>query len=86
MILGMKENDLRRRLALAEGFVILLLITITILIFYVHSLSSQLDEVEVKTEELEQSIDENSSHISDLETSVEESDTQINEIKDKLNL
>ncbi|MCI6671124.1 MAG: hypothetical protein MSG77_01035 [Prevotella sp.] len=86
MILGMKENDLRIRLALAEGFIILLLIAITILAFYVHSLSSHLDEVEMKVEELEQTVEENSSQISDLETSVEENESQINEIKDELNL
>ena len=52
----------------------------------VSSLSSRLDEVEVKVEEFEQTVGENSSRISDLETFVEESKSQIDEIKDELNL
>ena len=79
-------KEIKRPLALAEGFIILLMIAITVLTFYVYSLSSRLDEVEVKVEELEQTVEENSSRISDLETSVEESESQINEIKDELNL
>ena len=81
----MSDND-RKRLGLAEGFIIILLIGIVTLLFWVSSLSSRLDEVEVKVEEFEQTVGENSSRISDLETSVEESESQINEIKDELNL
>lgn len=81
----MSDND-RKRLLLAESFIIILLIGIVTLWFWVSSLSSRLDEVEVKVEEFEQTVGENSSRISDLETSVEESKSQIDEIKDELNL
>ena len=81
----MSDND-KKRLLLAEGFIIILLIGIVTLLFWVSSLSSRLDEVEVKVEEFEQTVGENSSRISDLETSVEESTSQIDEIKDELNL
>ena len=81
----MSDND-KKRLLLAEGFIIILLIGIVTLLFWVSSLSSRLDDVEVKVEEFEQTVGENSSRISDLETSVEESKSQIDEIKDELNL
>lgn len=81
----MSDND-KKRLLLAEGFIIILLIGIVTLLFWVSSLSSCLDEVEVKVEEFEQTVGENSSRISDLETFVEESKSQIDEIKDELNL
>ena len=81
----MSDND-KKRLLLAEGFIIILLIGIVTLWFWVSSLSSRLDGVEVKVEEFEQIVGENSSRISDLETSIEESKSQIDEIKDELNL
>lgn len=81
----MSDND-KKRLLLAEGFIIILLIGVVTLVFWVSSLSSRLDEVEVKVEEFEQTVGENSSRISDLETFVEESKSQIDEIKDELNL
>lgn len=81
----MSDND-KKRLLLAEGFIIILLIGIVTLLFWISSLSSRLDGVEVKVEEFEQTVGENSSRISDLETSVEESKSQIDEIKDELNL
>ena len=81
----MSDND-KKRLLLAEGFIIILLIGIVTFWFWVSSLSSRLDGVEVKVEEFEQTVGENSSRISDLETSVEESKSQIDEIKDELNL
>lgn len=81
----MSDND-KKRLGFAEGFIIILLIGIVTLLFWVSSLSSCLDEVEVKVEEFEQTVGENSSRISDLETFVEESKSQIDEIKDELNL
>ena len=80
----MSDND-KKRLGFAEGFIIILLIGIVTLLFWVSSLSSRLD-VDVKLEELEQTVEENSSRISNLETSVEDSKSQIDEIKDNLNL
>lgn len=81
----MSDND-KKRLGLAEGFIIILLIGIVTLLFWVSSFSSRLKEVEGKVEELEQTVEENSSRISDLETSIEESKSQIDEIKNELNL
>ena len=81
----MSDND-KKRLGFAEGFIIILLIGIVTLLFWVSSLSSHLDEVEVKIEELEQTVGGNSSRIDDLETSVEEIESQIDEIRDELNL
>lgn len=81
----MFDND-KKRLGLAEGFIIILLIGVVTLLFWVSSLSSRLDVVDVKLEELEQTVEENSSRIGDLETSVENSKSQIDEIGDELNL
>ena len=48
----MSDND-KKRLGLAEGFIIILLIGIVTLLFWVSSLSSRLNEVEGKVEELD---------------------------------
>lgn len=82
----MLDTGLKKRLGFVEGFIILLLIAVIILVFQMYSLSSRIDELEVRVEKTEQSVDENSSQISDLETSVEENESQINEIKEELNL
>ena len=82
----MSDNDKKAFYCLQKVLLSFLLIGIVTLLFWVSSLSSRLDEVEVKVEEFEQTVGENSSRISDLETSVEESKSQIDEIKDELNL
>ena len=71
----MSDND-KKRLGLAEGFIIILLIGIVTLLFWVSSLAKRIDELIY----MRQTMDNVESKIEDMEGSIEDNEARIDEV------